>query len=891
MNRPEPFAASKSADALTIQFLGRFRCFDRSGSELSVRSRKARALLAFVAANAQPVTRERLTALLWSSRGEEQARASLRQTLFELRRLTGKRQPLQTGDREALGLDGWSLSTDLQLIAAAAEEDNAGELVALLKRGEPGLLTDLYGLDPEYDSWLRTLGAEEPSRTMSLALAAAERRLEQSDLAAAKAIASEVMRIDPTNEEGVRLAMRIDHAAGDRSALHRHYSQFQHHMREELDASPSSETEELFVALSGARQAAAPITDAPPAVELGDAKGTARRQWPAIAAILLLVIAVGLAWLWATRPAPAEPPLMLAVLPFEAEPSDNNFVAAGLWEQTRAALTRNPTIKVLGRTTTTALAEQGLPAAQYRRRLGVTHLLEGTLRRSGDTVAVSISLSRTSDGVVIWHDVFRGKINEPMALQDAIADGIEGRLRARLAPQGGRRPEQIATTLEVQALYSEARSLISAREPMSYRRAEALLRDAIRKDPNYAPAWSLLGAAIHFNSRLAIADSKALAEARSAVGRSLALAPNLAQAHATMALLNGDNSPEAEAPLRRAVALDPNYAEAWNWLGNSLNSQSRRREALAAYERSLSLDPLFPSPVRNFANTAAELGDRAALAQLANRLERIGAEPILKNIVSLESYRVSGDHSRALALLSRIGLDADGRSPPRLWNNWLETLTAMSLFDAMHGVTGCPEWYAPMLQSRALPPKNYGGRPIAPGEFFTSQYFSTPASRAMIHLGKSQELVRLYRAGYPTPDDFISATERRGLLPELAPSLAIALQSVGDNEEARYVLAAAARRLAVIVSRPGTAGPRSTLAMIRAVQGQSDAAIALLDSARRAGWFPNGRTTTVDLAKEPAFEALRGNPRFEVIRSHYLGHSARERAEAEPFVTRLGLSS
>lgn len=879
MNRPEPFAARKSGGLLAIEFLGRFRCFDEAGSEILIRSRKARALLAFVAASAQPVARDRLTALLWSDRGEDQARASLRQALFEIRRAVGHREPSSSGDRDLIVPGDWMLGTDLQRIAAAASDGNGERLVGLLKRSEAGLLTDLHGLDPEYDCWLRTLSAEEPSRTMALALAAAERRLLDGDLPCARTIVSEVRRIDPTNEEGVRLAMRIDHAAGDGSALHRHISQFRDSMRQEYDAAPSAATERLFAELAEDRPPPEITAKPSPAPSLKVAEQS-RRRWPQLAAVLLLAMLVAGAWYWMSRPEPAQPPLMVAVLPFEAEPTDASFIAAGLWEQTRAALTRNPAIRVLGRTTTEALAAKDVPASEYRRRVGVTHMLEGSLKRNGGDVLISVSLSRTSDGVAIWHDMFRGRIDQPMALEDAVANGIEGKLRARLASGGGKRPEQIITTVEVQALYSEARALIATRDRHNSRRAEALLRDAVRRDPNYAPAWSLLGGSIHFNRRPAIADEQAMAEAMRSVRRALTLAPNLAQAHATLALLEGDNSPAAESPLRRAVALDPNYAEAWNWLGNSLNSQYRRREALAAYDRSLSLDPLYPSPVRNFASTAAELRDNAAFGRLLAQLRRAGADPILIDLARYEQFRANGDFSGGLAILAKAGRDADGRAPSRLWSSWLETLIVLQQFDIMHDITGCPDWYPPMLQSQALPPKSFDGRPVTPTEFWTSEFFSAPASRAMVNLGREADLVRLYRTGFANADAFMSATSRRGLLVEFAPTLAVALRATGAVEEARYILGTAAGALTPIVNRPGVIEPRVNLAMIRSVQGQPDQAVALMQSATKAGWRPDGRRITIDLSQEPALRPLRGHPGFEALRRQLLAHAARERTEA-----------
>ena len=138
-------------------------------------------------------------------------------------------------------------------------------------------------------------------------------------------------------------------------------------------------------------------------------------------------------------------PVVIAVLPFEQLPREEGFIAAGLWEHTRAALTRNGSIQVLGRATTAAVVAEKVPPAEYLKRFGVTHLLEGSVKLDGPQVLVSVSLSRTADGVGIWQGMFRGRIDEPFGLQDAIASGIEGKLRARLAPGGGRRADQIAT--------------------------------------------------------------------------------------------------------------------------------------------------------------------------------------------------------------------------------------------------------------------------------------------------------------------------------------------------------------------------------------------------------------------------------------------------------------
>jgi tetratricopeptide (TPR) repeat protein len=389
----------------------------------------------------------------------------------------------------------------------------------------------------------------------------------------------------------------------------------------------------------------------------------------------------------------------------------------------------------------------------------------------------------------------------------------------------------------------------------------------------------LLGASIYFNGRRAIVDADRRAEAIGDVQHALSLAPNFAPAHATLALIEGEQSQMAEAPLRRAVALDPSYSEAWNWLGNSLNRQGRLREAIAAYQRAIAIDPLLYPAVINLFNTASDAGDQAAISRLLRTITKAGASGDL--IVSLnaeEAYR-RGDFSASLKLLSDQGLDGDRHSKPMVWSNWFDSLTALGLYGDLHRITGCPEWYAPLVSGEALPPTSYGGKAVTPEEFWTSMFFSAPASRAMVRLGKSRDLVRLYRQAYRNADDFILQADRRDMLPELAPNLASALRADGSAPEASYVLAASSERLERALSRSKGRDSLERLARIRAAQGEKEQAVTLLDAALRRGWFPDGRSTTLDLAQEPAFDRLRGDARFEALRQRVLDHVAKERAE------------
>ena len=334
--------------------------------------------------------------------------------------------------------------------------------------------------------------------------------------------------------------------------------------------------------------------------------------------------------------------------------------------------------------------------------------------------------------------------------------------------------------------------------------------------------------------------------------------------------------------LRRAVALDPSYSEAWNWLGNSLDAQGRRREAMAAYERALAIDPLLYPAVVNLFNTANALEDKPAAARLLRTITTAGASPELIDSIRAQQAYLAGDFSGALKLLAARGLDDGGHPNHLLWANWFDGLTALGMYDELHRVTGCPEWYAPLLSGKALPPTVFQGKPVKPEEFWTSIFFSAPAARALVRLNRPAELVRLYRANFRSADDFISETDRRNMMPELVSTLAIALDRTGAKDEADDLLVSAGDRLETALRRSPQRDAMARLAMIRGASGDRTQAIKLLETAGGKGWFPDGRWISLDLAQEPAFARLSGDPRFEAVRKRILDHVAKERTELGP---------
>ncbi|QNP45240.1 hypothetical protein H9L14_11410 [Sphingomonas sediminicola] len=424
--------------------------------------------------------------------GEAQAKASLRQTIFELQHFGDEDRPILSVGRDELAIRRDNLVTDIELVRLAAGDGDWTRLMALLDGAEPGLLTDLDGLDPEFDDWLRKIRALEPERSFSAAVSAVDRCRAEAGPRAAIELVTALLRFDPANEGATRSALQLDHELGDNAALYRHFHSLKERLAVDFDAAPSNETVELFERLSNERASVIPDGSR---LETGPSTvGTVtpiapRRARPIMSVLTVLVLAAAAlaALIWSKpRQASTDYPVIIAVMPFDQKPRQDSFLAADYGSRLEGP-DQGKGFRVLGRATTEAMAQQRISPRQFLDRFGVTHLLEGMVLRSGDNVQISVSLTRTSDGIAVWQDTFRGRMKEPFALQDAIANGIEGKLRARLAPDGGRRAEQIATTPEVYAMYSEARQLIGSRERANFQRRRHFFGRRLRPIPTMRP--------------------------------------------------------------------------------------------------------------------------------------------------------------------------------------------------------------------------------------------------------------------------------------------------------------------------------------------------------------------------------------------------------------------
>ena len=590
-----------------------------------------------------------------------------------------------------------------------------------------------------------------------------------------------------------------------------------------------------------------------------------RLQAAAAAAVLLLV--AGAFLLSRILSGGSEERPILAVLPFDSLDQRDSSLVAGIWEDTRQAISRNPQILVLGPNTAEELAERGTDAT----RRAADYVLEASVRSVGDRIRVNTNLVRTEDGSQLWSENFDRRLDDVFELQSEIAHEIEGRIRGRLARHGGVRPEHIATSGEVYALYSDARARFRRREMgPEFGKLSGQFQRVVEMDPNFAPGWATLAVskAFFFEGR---DTTGAEADAR----RAIALAPNLAAGHAALGFVLR-RGPAAEASLRRAVELDPNDYEALNWLAGSLD-EDRAEEKLKLYSRIIEIEPLWWPAVLNKLNVLKKIGSIDAVEDEIKRLGRLGDERMSMALkISLADER--GDLSQAIAL----GVDYYRRaSPPDrqfIANFLLSPLFRIGMPEVADNLLTPPSDFVPYIRKNDPKALDMIEAQKSPRDFWTFGPLPIVAARVYLLNGQGPRLAKRYRAVASSPEQF--ETLVGPALADIAPGAALALRSAGEEQEAKQLLQLAQSAAEEYPVLPLDQEVR--LARIYAVQGRKDEAIARLSSAVRQGWLPPYLPIHTDIALDPPLAELKSDPRFEPIRQQILRHIAKERVELGP---------
>jgi TolB-like protein len=387
------------------------------------------------------------------------------------------------------------------------------------------------------------------------------------------------------------------------------------------------------------------------------------------------------------RTEPADPH-SIAVLPFaNLSPEANDaYFADGLAEELRNVLARIEGLKVISRSSSFVFRDPGTPSEEIGARLGVANLVEGSVRREGDTVRITVQLIDAGSDRHLWSNTYERQLKDIFQLQQDISQAIADALAATL----GVRTVQVApSTQDLQAyeLYLRGRQLFVQRGA-NLPAARDLLEQAVARDPAFADAWSAL-AGTWYVWRSYAAEPKGIdtiEQSALAANRALALDPQHAGALAVSARLaaeSGQRLGEFDL-IARALALEPNNANTWLWKGLGEYEVGHIDAAHQSFVQAQRLDPLSGLNLGWLAITTAQRGDIAA------------ARPMLRQAHTL-GWR--GPASRALFLLAREGGD-DPTEPYLAWLHDDDSLPQAQR-DFARGLAPAladPEQWGPMQQ-------------------------------------------------------------------------------------------------------------------------------------------------------------------------------------------------
>jgi len=347
--------------------------------------------------------------------------------------------------------------------------------------------------------------------------------------------------------------------------------------------------------------------------------------------------------------APEDNAKSIAVLPFVNMSSDTEqeYFSDGISEEILNSLARVKDLKVAGRTSSFAFKGKNQDLRQIGETLGVAHILEGSVRKSGATVRITAQLIQVEDGFHLWSDTYDRELTDVFAIQDEIATAILVQLKAHLLEDAT--PAAVITARtdsEVYDLYLLAKQRMYERMQMPLEAATKLLDRAIEIDPEYAPAFAQRGIAtllLGDNSYGDIPKAQAESQAKLFLDQALRLDPELAEAWAGLGLYHYDRPTEAVRGielLEKALAINPSMVDASNWLQNAYIGFNRPADARAVLEDLLQRDPLYKPGFANLVFLYGQMGQLDKAIALAERTRPfIPTDPSMLLVDSIIDFR------------------------------------------------------------------------------------------------------------------------------------------------------------------------------------------------------------------------------------------------------------
>ena len=428
-------------------------------------------------------------------------------------------------------------------------------------------------------------------------------------------------------------------------------------------------------------------------------------------------------------PGTRQPEKSIAVLPFVAMTSsqDDEFFADGLSEELLNVLAQVDGLKVAGRTSSFYYKGRNEDLRTIATSLGVANVLEGSVRRSGDTLRVTAQLIEADTGFHLWSDTFDRPQGDIFRIQDEIARHVATALQAKIL--GGASPAAATEPAnpEAQNQYLIAQAAVADRTLPGVRRARDLYAKAAVLDPDnprYLAGFAMAVALQYWNFR-DISPDEAIYESSTAIDRALSLGEPSADTLAVAGLVEELKAMTASDPnakeralgfYEKAIERDPQNILALQWLASIYLDINRNTEARDYFERVVELDPLNTLALTGLANAYASLGQYQAAREHLYKVQSlfpelgmayrylagiefssghmdratiwmrkaVDADPnALETYMLLNGYVILGWTDEALAVAEQFRETSDGLDISRLTQAWLDVDHAAIVEEAM----------------------------------------------------------------------------------------------------------------------------------------------------------------------------------------------------------------
>jgi adenylate cyclase len=285
----------------------------------------------------------------------------------------------------------------------------------------------------------------------------------------------------------------------------------------------------------------------------------------------------------------------IAVLPLRNISPDagEEYFAEGLTEELISSVSRTQGLKVIARTSVMKYKETEKPVSEIGRELGVGSVLEGSVRKAGDRVRITVQLVDTSTQESRWSQQYDRDLRDVFAIQTDIATRVAGELKLQVLGEVAPNP---TSNSDAYIDYLRGRQNWNKRTEEGLRQAIGFFEKALRADGSYAKAYSGLADSYSTLALLEYAPpNEAFPKAKEAIGRALSLDQRLTEAHTSLGLIRFQYDWDwkgAEEEFREAMAINPSYAPAHHYFADFLKAMGRFEEALSQIEKARELDPL-----------------------------------------------------------------------------------------------------------------------------------------------------------------------------------------------------------------------------------------------------------------------------------------------------------